>query len=241
MPGKYSHSAVLANHSHRGLIDLPNDQRVEYLKSCYPYETFRMSTATSRAQSNATKISSTQPATGNAKQRNLTQQLSASVSDPMSTTHSNRNSRFTPERSNSKTGQLSRLKDPVHYVEVAVETSPFAGYQRASRRLERPTSNSTTDNCSEPRSSLGSAQTYMPRFVSSQGSPPKTDRVVKLNKRLSVTSKERGMKSRSAKLPSKEIDGSNYFLEQGNGAVSQSEKTAQPERPLDTSRDVSRP
>ena len=34
MPGKYSHSVVLAQYSSQGLIDLPNDQYRSYLKTC---------------------------------------------------------------------------------------------------------------------------------------------------------------------------------------------------------------
>jgi hypothetical protein len=56
MPSKYSHSVVLAQHSSRGLINLPNEQYVDYLKSSPLLTTeapLRPTTASSKPRSRA--------------------------------------------------------------------------------------------------------------------------------------------------------------------------------------------
>jgi hypothetical protein len=52
MPNKYSHSVVLAHYSSLGLIDLPNDQFIAYLKT---YPSSRRPSTVSRSQAHSTR------------------------------------------------------------------------------------------------------------------------------------------------------------------------------------------
>ncbi|ERF75467.1 hypothetical protein EPUS_06999 [Endocarpon pusillum Z07020] len=62
MPNKYSHSVVLAHYSSLGLIDLPNDQYIAYLKT-YPPSARSSITTKSKVRTNGTSRSVT-PSTG---------------------------------------------------------------------------------------------------------------------------------------------------------------------------------
>ena len=62
MPNKYSHSVVLAHYSSLGLIDLPNDQYIAYLKT-YPTSARSSITTKSKVRTNGTSGSVT-PSTG---------------------------------------------------------------------------------------------------------------------------------------------------------------------------------
>lgn len=62
MPNKYSHSVVLAHYSSLGLIDLPNDQYIAYLKT-YPISARSSITTKSKVRTNGTSRSVT-PSTG---------------------------------------------------------------------------------------------------------------------------------------------------------------------------------
>lgn len=62
MPNKYSHSVVLAHYSSLGLIDLPNDQYIAYLKT---YPSSRRPSITSYSQSHSVRAKgSVTPSTG---------------------------------------------------------------------------------------------------------------------------------------------------------------------------------
>ncbi|KAF7508255.1 hypothetical protein GJ744_009400 [Endocarpon pusillum] len=58
MPNKYSHSVVLAHYSSLGLIDLPNDQYIAYLKT-YPTSARSSITSKSKVRTNGTSRSVT--------------------------------------------------------------------------------------------------------------------------------------------------------------------------------------
>jgi hypothetical protein len=79
MPNKYSHSVVLAHYSSLGLIDLPNDQYIAYLKT-YPGSTRTSISSRSRANQKGTYGSTTPSTSYGGRYRILEDDIPSSTS-----------------------------------------------------------------------------------------------------------------------------------------------------------------
>ncbi len=79
MPNKYSHSVVLAHYSSLGLIDLPNDQYIAYLKT-YPNTPRSSTTTRSKEHTNGTSGSVTPSTSYSARYKNPGDNASTSKS-----------------------------------------------------------------------------------------------------------------------------------------------------------------
>lgn len=178
MPNKYSHSVVLAHYSSLGLIDLPNDQYIAYLKT-YPSSGRTSISSRSKAHPNGTQGSTT-PSTGyGGRYRILEHDIPSSTSitgrrEYLGPVTSRRNVIVeSDEGSGDEHVTLHRKHEPIEFVPQPQRRS--AGHELRTEKRKLPSiSTYTGRSSSEVSEGVVPAETQQPAPSENMGEPKRS-------------------------------------------------------------------
>lgn len=178
MPNKYSHSVVLAHYSSLGLIDLPNDQYIAYLKTC-PTSRRTSTTSGSRADGAGTHGSHTPSSDYSTRRRYLAEHPPASRSLTSRTEYRSNSGRDVIIESDEGSAEegvaLHTRLDSIRHDQKpqraesqqtkAQTKRPPSSVSTSARRASSPTSDRSSPRPVADRASLPHAPTRSPPSV----------------------------------------------------------------------------